>query len=131
MWFAYVENSMSWYDLDIQIVKKFIGMNKRGEKIPPLEDYKSDDKPLQTVDLIQENNVDRFERKIKTTATDKKVKKPNNNNKQENNQLNQNLKMNSLPDQDRNKKLKIQIKLAPQGIKKTNKPNNKKERKFS
>jgi cell fate regulator YaaT (PSP1 superfamily) len=22
MWFAYVENSMSWYDLDIQIVKK-------------------------------------------------------------------------------------------------------------
>ena len=57
MWFAYVENSMSWYDLDIQIVKKFIGMNKRGEKIPPLEDYKVDDKPLQTVDLIQENNV--------------------------------------------------------------------------
>ena len=74
MWFAYVENSMSWYDLDIQIVKKFIGMNKRGEKIPPLEDYKVDDKPLQTVDLIQENNVDRFERKSKTAATDKRSK---------------------------------------------------------
>lgn len=109
MWFAYVENSMSWYDLDIQIVKKFIGMNKRGEKIPPLEDYKSDDKPLQTVDLIQENNVDRFERKNKTTATDKKVKSLITTISRKISQLNQSLKMNSLPDQDRNKKLKIQI----------------------
>lgn len=109
MWFAYVENSMSWYDLDIQIVKKFIGMNKRGEKIPPLEDYKSDDKPLQTVDLIQENNVDRFERKNKNNRNRQKVKSLITTISRKISQLNQSLKMNSLPDQDRNKKLKIQI----------------------
>ncbi|QCX53107.1 regulatory iron-sulfur-containing complex subunit RicT [Elizabethkingia sp. JS20170427COW] len=66
MWFAYVENSMSWYDLDIQEVKRLISKNKRGEKTPPLEDLKADEKVTQPVDLIQENSVDRFEKKKKS-----------------------------------------------------------------
>lgn len=32
MWFAYVENSMAWYDLDIFEVKKLVSLNKKGEK---------------------------------------------------------------------------------------------------
>jgi cell fate regulator YaaT (PSP1 superfamily) len=32
MWFAYVENSMAWYDIDIYEVQKMIAINKKGEK---------------------------------------------------------------------------------------------------
>ncbi|MDN5422040.1 MAG: hypothetical protein L0G07_01380, partial [Chryseobacterium sp.] len=63
MWFAYVDSSMAWYDFDIDLVKKLIAKNKRGEKILPLEDLKQPDIPVQTIDLIQENNMDRFEKK--------------------------------------------------------------------
>jgi cell fate regulator YaaT (PSP1 superfamily) len=63
MWFAYIDNSVAWYDFDIELVKKLIAKNKRGEKSLPLEDLKQPDTPLQSIDLIQENNVDRFEKK--------------------------------------------------------------------
>lgn len=63
MWFAYVDSSMAWYDFDIELVKKLIAKNKKGEKILPLEDLKQPDTPVQTIDLIQENNMDRFEKK--------------------------------------------------------------------
>jgi len=63
MWFAYVENSMAWYDFDVDLVKKLILKNKKGEKTLPLEDLKQPELSLQTVDLIQENSVDRFEKK--------------------------------------------------------------------
>ncbi|WP_312076968.1 regulatory iron-sulfur-containing complex subunit RicT [Chryseobacterium sp.] len=63
MWFAYVDNSMAWYDFDIDLVKKLIGKNKIGEKIEPLEDLKQPDLVVTSVDLIQENSVDRFEKK--------------------------------------------------------------------
>ncbi|NAW50619.1 hypothetical protein GNY06_04200 [Elizabethkingia argentiflava] len=100
MWFAYVENSMSWYDIDVQIVKKCIEMNKRGEKTPPLEDYKSDDKSVKPVDLIQENNVDRFERKNKN----------NRNRNSREKQKNQSIK---APKQgERNKQVKARTGLA-------------------
>jgi cell fate regulator YaaT (PSP1 superfamily) len=63
MWFAYVENSIAWYDFDIDLVKKLISKNKRGEKTLPLEDLKQPETSIQSIDLIQENNVDRFEKK--------------------------------------------------------------------
>lgn len=63
MWFAYVDNSIAWYDFDIDLVKKLISKNKRGERILPLEDLKQPETPSQSIDLIQENNVDRFEKK--------------------------------------------------------------------
>jgi len=63
MWFAYVDSSMAWYDFDVDLVKKLISKNKRGEKTLPLEDLKQPELSLQTVDLIQENSVDRFEKK--------------------------------------------------------------------
>lgn len=72
MWFAYVENSMMWYDLDIKEVKELIAINKKGNKIIPLEDYKAqgDVSAPKSSDLIQENNLDRFEKK----TSRKKVK---------------------------------------------------------
>ncbi|WP_304344249.1 regulatory iron-sulfur-containing complex subunit RicT [Chryseobacterium koreense] len=63
MWFAYVDHSMAWYDLEVQDVKKLIAQNKRGEKTPPLEDLKIVDFPTKSVDLIQESNIERFDRK--------------------------------------------------------------------
>lgn len=65
MWFAYVDNSMAWYDLDVAEVKKMMKINSKGQKSIPLEELKTftgADK-LETVDLIQENNLDRFEKK--------------------------------------------------------------------
>lgn len=63
MWFAYVDSSIAWYDFDIDLVKKLISKNKRGEKTLPLEDLKQPEASTHTIDLIQENNVDRFEKK--------------------------------------------------------------------
>lgn len=86
MWFAYVENSIAWYDFDIDLVKKLISKNKRGEKISPLEDLKQPETSLQSIDLIQENNVDRFE------------KKNRGNNKNKNRSNNQGQKKNNRPE---------------------------------
>ena len=80
MWFAYVDHSIAWYDFDIDLVKKLISKNKRGERILPLEDLKQPETPSQSIDLIQENNVDRFEKKNRNNRN------RNNQNKQSNNQ---------------------------------------------
>ncbi len=82
MWFAYVDNSMAWYDLDTKEVKNLIFKNKKGEKAPPLEDLKTYDAPVKSVDLIQENNVDRFERKKRSSNRNRPKKNDGNNNNQ-------------------------------------------------
>ncbi|MDO4763484.1 MAG: regulatory iron-sulfur-containing complex subunit RicT [Flavobacteriaceae bacterium] len=64
MWFAYMENSMIWHDLSVEEVKKLISINKKGKQTLALEDYKNQDfLPVKEVDLIQESNIDRFEKK--------------------------------------------------------------------
>ncbi|MCE3075277.1 PSP1 domain-containing protein [Chryseobacterium gwangjuense] len=79
MWFAYVENSMAWYDFDIDLVKKLIAKNKRGEKTLPLEELKQPETSMKSIDLIQENNVDRFEKKNRGNNRNKNQNRPNNN----------------------------------------------------
>ena len=81
MWFAYVENSMAWFDLDIFEVKKLVSLNKRGEVAPALEELRVVENPLVTSDLIQENSVDRFEKKNKKRTKPRFDNKNNNNNK--------------------------------------------------
>ncbi|REC64301.1 hypothetical protein DRF65_01625 [Chryseobacterium pennae] len=80
MWFAYVDSSIAWYDFDIDLVKKLIAKNKRGERILPLEDLKQPETPSQSIDLIQENNVDRFEKKNRNNRNRNSQTKQNNNN---------------------------------------------------
>lgn len=77
MWFAYIDNSVAWYDFDIELVKQLIAKNKKGEKSLPLEDLKQPDTPFQSIDLIQENNVDRFEKKNR--GNNRNQNRPNNN----------------------------------------------------
>lgn len=79
MWFAYVENSIAWYDFDIDLVKKLIAKNKRGEKTLPLEELKQPESPLASIDLIQENNVDRFEKKGRGNNKNRNQNRPNQN----------------------------------------------------
>ena len=83
MWFAYVDNSMLWYDLDIEEVKKLIAVNKQGNQTPPLEELKS--QSISSIsngaDLIQENSIDRFEKK---KSNHKRQKKNQNTEKKEN-----------------------------------------------
>ena len=109
MWFAYVDNSILWYDLDIQEVKEMISMNKKGNKIPPLEEYKTQElsAPTKEIDLIQENNIDRFEKKksnkrprINKNTSPKEEKnnnglKPNNSEQQKPNNKKNNKKRNN------------------------------------
>jgi len=77
MWFAYVERSMAWYDLEVQEVKKLIAQNKNGEKTLPLEEIHVPDIPIKSVDLIQENNMDRFERQHKNSGKNQNRKRNN------------------------------------------------------
>ena len=109
MWFAYVDQSMAWYDLTVSDVKKMILQNKKGQKTLPLEELKAPDLFEKKVDLIQENNVDRFEKKSRKprrnnknqnkkntpkgkSANQQKSNKNNQNPKSENNQQNPNKK---------------------------------------
>ncbi|KQM63001.1 regulatory iron-sulfur-containing complex subunit RicT [Chryseobacterium sp. Leaf201] len=95
MWFAYVDSSMAWYDFDIDVIKKLIAKNKRGEKTPPLEELKQPDVPLVSIDLIQENNVDRFEKKNRgNNNKNRNQNRPNNNSKPNNPNANQGQKRN-------------------------------------
>ena len=75
MWFAYVERSMAWFDLDVKEVHRLIAQNKKGEKIPALEDLHVPDIPIKSVDLIQENNMDRFENKNRNSNKNQNRKK--------------------------------------------------------
>lgn len=86
MWFAYVDSSMAWYDFDVDLVKKMISQNKRGEKTLPLEDLKQPELSVKTVDLIQENSVDRFEKKNKGFNKNRNQGQTQNQNRPNNNQ---------------------------------------------
>ena len=76
MWFAYVENSMAWYDIDIMDVKMMISLNQEGKPSPALEDFKAQSAPTVNVDLIQESSLDRFEKKSR--PNNKKNTRPRN-----------------------------------------------------
>ena len=77
MWFAYADNPIAWYDIDTSKVKEQIARNKKGQKAQLLEELVSVDiLTTKTVDLIQENNPDRFEKKGRN-----KSKKPFKNSK--------------------------------------------------
>lgn len=63
MWFAYSDAPMAWFDLKIEDVKEMMSLNRDGKKCPPLEELRSPEQAAKPVDLIQENNVDRFDHK--------------------------------------------------------------------
>ena len=83
MWFAYSDSPVAWHDLAIQDVKKMISANKKGEKAPPLEDFVNNEISVKAVDLIQENNVDRFDKKRRNKPRNNKKPENRNNNRED------------------------------------------------
>ena len=71
MWFTYAGNSMTWFDLDVKDVKKMVNANKNGQKCEALEEVHHKDIPVINPDLIQENNMDRFEIKERSRRKNK------------------------------------------------------------
>ncbi|MBU8883741.1 hypothetical protein CBW16_06255 [Flavobacteriaceae bacterium JJC] len=126
MWFAYADRSMAWYDLDVQEVKKLIAQNKKGEKTQPLEELKTNDIPVKSVDLIQENNMDRFERKNKNSGKNQNRKKPNNGQKPNPNQKPENKAGGNQTEQRKN----VPEKNQPQNAKPQNQQPKKFKKKF-
>ena len=84
MWFAYADKAMAWYDLHIDDVKELMAMNKNGQKATPLEEVRVTEIKEKAVDIIQENNMDRFEKKntSKNRNNRNKNTKPQNNSAQ-------------------------------------------------
>ena len=65
MWFTYTENPISWHPINIYEVKKLVELNKKGITVKPLDELL--EKEDLKVDLIEENNLHRFEKKSKST----------------------------------------------------------------
>ena len=105
MWFAYAENPVAWFDIDIKKVNREIQNNKKGIKSPLLEDLSSGDSvaaPKAPVDLIQENSVDRFERKPNNNKNRKNGDRNRNNGKPKGDKSNANPNQNSNFKQNQN-----------------------------
>ncbi|MDR2121965.1 MAG: hypothetical protein LBP34_02465 [Flavobacteriaceae bacterium] len=73
MWFTYTDNSISWYPIDIYDVRKLIELNNKGVLIKPLDELQ--EKEILKIDLIEENNLNRFEKRPK--SNNKKKSKNN------------------------------------------------------
>lgn len=129
MWFAYVESSIAWYDFDIDLVKGLIAKNKKGEKIPPLEELKLPEISLPNVDLIQENNVDRFEKRRNKNKNQNRqnnnVQKKNKSEKSENVNAGPNQPKQQRPQQPKAQLEKVEV--SPDSEKKSNKKKFKKK----
>lgn len=82
MWFAYEKGSMLWFKFAVSDVQEFLAMNERKEKTDSLEDLTkqlADTKPI-SVDVIEEDSLERFERKEQQAKRKRmKAKKPGNN----------------------------------------------------
>ena len=88
MWFAYERGSVLWYKFSIEDIQEFLQMNKDGKKTESLEELAKaavDNKPT-FGDGIEEDSLERFERKEKTKRKRINKAKPNNNNKSKDNQ---------------------------------------------
>lgn len=66
LWFSYQNNSMNWFKFPLNEVKGFLKISNVGEKTASLEDLAKDlteEVKRDFMDVIQENSLERFERK--------------------------------------------------------------------
>ncbi len=82
IWYAYVENSMTWYKLDPKTTLEIIELNKTRKKISSLEDYAIIDNSVKEISFesaSESDKIDRFDKKNKKNTP--KNKKAQNNRK--------------------------------------------------
>ncbi len=64
MWFAYEDSFVNWYDFSVDEVITLMSENRAGKTLPNLDEYKKEkESNVQSVDLISENSLERFEKK--------------------------------------------------------------------
>src|SRR5690606_12915214 len=78
LWFSYLEGGFTWYKFNLEQVKQFISNSKEGNINPALEDLAKNlvEDKKSSVDVIEENSLERFERKRRNRNP--KNKKPRN-----------------------------------------------------
>ena len=82
MWFTYTSGGINWYKFSVDQIKEFIDVSKKGGKNAPLEDLVSEvtETKKEFVDVIQENSLERFERKNRNRNRNNNKKRPEGNN---------------------------------------------------
>lgn len=65
MWFTYETGGISWHKFTVDQTHEFISLSKSGQKLAPLEDLAKDlvEVKKEFVDVIEENSLERFEKK--------------------------------------------------------------------
>lgn len=66
MWFTYLNGGISWHKFTVEQAKDFISVSKKGGKTAALEDLANEvsvETEKEFKDVIQENSLERFERK--------------------------------------------------------------------
>lgn len=74
LWFAYTENGVTWYKFPLERANEFIERSEKGESLPPLEELVKEEITVQKdyVDVVEENSLERFERKRKSRSRKRK-----------------------------------------------------------
>lgn len=80
MWFTYEDRGMNWHKFTVSQTREFIERSKSGQKLPSLEDLAKDltETVKTSVDVIEENSLERFEKKSNNRNRNRKFKKSNN-----------------------------------------------------
>ncbi|MDR1876035.1 MAG: hypothetical protein LBQ84_00265 [Flavobacteriaceae bacterium] len=98
MWFTYTNNAVSWYPINIYDVKKLVELNQKGIIIKSLDELQ--EKESLKIDLIEENNLNRFEKRSKSNNKKKSKNRP----QQRKNTNPANEKQNPNPNPNQNQK---------------------------
>ncbi len=112
MWYAYVDEAMTWVALDNHIVKDILEMNAKGEKPASLEEFIAEVE-VETPDfdnVVGQDDINRFDRPVRKKS--RRKKKPQGQNKGGGNQPQQ-----GQPKNENQKKRRSKPKNNPQGAK--------------
>jgi hypothetical protein len=77
LWFAYEKEAMNWHELTLERVQEIIAINKKGNTVANLEDYKIETKVDHTElfsNVVGQDSLTRFDRP-KTSQRRKKKKR--------------------------------------------------------
>jgi len=123
IWYTYTDGGFAWFKFSLDQSKEFISLSKGGQKNLPLEDLAKNlaENKKESVDVIEENSLERFERKRKRPNRKNKNSKQNTQNQPPPKQQGNHKKKNNPP--------KAETKPGPENKQKTNKPDFKRKNK--
>jgi len=80
MWFTYQDRGVNWHKFSVEQTHEFIAASKSGVKLEPLEDLAKElvEVKKEFVDVIEENSLERFEKKNRNRNRNKNFNKKSN-----------------------------------------------------